>query len=122
MQSAAKVLHLSRKMPAARRRQVAPNGVLGMMIFVIAEAMFFGGLVSAHAIVRSGAVNGWPPPGQPRLPVAATLVNTAALIASGVLLYVAYRMFVRDPRRARLPMALSMALGSAFVVPVLGRP
>jgi len=116
VEAAAKVLHLSRKMPAARRRQVAPNGVLGMLIFVIAETMFFGGLISAHAIVKAGALRGWPPPGQPRLPVAETLINTAALIASGVLLYVAHRAFAHNPRRARTPMLLSMLLGAAFVV------
>ena len=114
--TAAKVLHLSRKMPAARRRQVAPNGVLGMLMFVIAETMFFGGLISAHAIVKAGALKGWPPPGQPRLPVASTMINTAALLASGVLLYVAHRAFATNPRRARLPMLLSMLLGAAFVV------
>jgi heme/copper-type cytochrome/quinol oxidase subunit 3 len=103
-------------MPAARRRQVAPNGVLGMLIFVVAETMFFGGLISAHAIVKAGAIKGWPPPGQPRLPVASTMINTAALIASGVLLYVAHRAFATNPRRARLPMLLSMLLGAAFVV------
>jgi len=36
----AKVLHIARKMPAARRRQLAPNGVIGMIIFVFAEIMF----------------------------------------------------------------------------------
>src|SRR5262245_7318921 len=116
VEAAAKVLHLSRKMPAARRRQVAPNGVLGMLIFVVAETMFFGGLISAHAIVKAGSIRGWPPPGQPRLPVAETLVNTAALIASGVLLYVAHRAFTHSPRRARMPMLFSMLLGAAFVV------
>lgn len=116
MEAAAKVLHLSRKMPAARRRQVAPNGVLGMLIFVVAETMFFGGLISAHAIVKAGALRGWPPPGQPRLPVEETLINTAALIASGVLLYVAQRAFAGSPRKARVPMLLSMLLGAAFVV------
>jgi heme/copper-type cytochrome/quinol oxidase subunit 3 len=113
--TAGKVLHIARKQPAARRRQLAPNGVLGMLIFVVAETMFFGGLISAHAIVKAGALKGWPPPGQPRLPVEETLVNTAALIASGMLLYVAQRAFAKNPRAARLPMLLSMLLGAAFV-------
>ena len=111
----AKVLHIAQKMPAARRRQVAPNGVIVMLIFVFAEIMFFAGFVSAHTIVKSGAIGGWPPPGQPRLPIEQTAINTAALIASGLLLYVAHRRFAKDPSAARVPMAIAMALGTFFV-------
>src|SRR5690349_25118959 len=107
VEATAKVLHLSQKLPASRRRQVAPNGVLGMLMFVVAEAMFFGGLISAHTIVRAGALRGWPPPGQPRLPWEATLINTAALIASGVLLYFAQRAYRSNQRSARTPMLWS---------------
>jgi heme/copper-type cytochrome/quinol oxidase subunit 3 len=111
----AKVLHIARKMPAARRRQLAPNGVIGMLIFVFAEIMFFAGLVSAHTIVRSGALAGWPPPGQPRLPVEQTAFNTAALLASGIVLFIAHRRFEKEPARARVPLAIAMALGAFFV-------
>lgn len=112
----AKVLHIARKMPAARRRQLAPNGVIGMIIFIFAEMMFFAGFVSAHTIVKSGAIGGWPPPGQPRLPIEQTALNTAALLASGALLFVAHRRFSKNPPSARLPMAVAMALGTFFVV------
>src|SRR5262245_14495533 len=95
-----KLLPLARKMPAARRRQVAPNGVIGMLIFVVAETMFFGGLISAHTIVKTMALTGWPPPGQPRLPVHETLINTAALIASGFVLYYAHRRFTHKAASA----------------------
>lgn len=111
----AKVLHIARKMPAARRRQLAPNGVIGMLIFVFAEIMFFAGLISAHTIVKSSALAGWPPPGQPRLPIEQTALNTAALLASGAVLFLAHRAFAKDPARARTPMAISMALGAFFV-------
>lgn len=111
----AKVLHIARKMPAARRRQLAPNGVIGMIIFVFAEIMFFAGFVSAHTIVKSGALGGWPPPGQPRLPIEQTAVNTAALLASGAVLFFAHRRFTTNPASARGPLALAMALGAFFV-------
>jgi heme/copper-type cytochrome/quinol oxidase subunit 3 len=116
MEAVGKVLPISRKMPAARRRQVAPNGVIGMIIFVIAELMFFAGLISAHTIVKSSALSGWPPPGQPRLPVGETLVNTAALITSGFVLYLAHRRYVRDPELAKRPMLIAALLGAFFVV------
>jgi cytochrome c oxidase subunit III len=116
VEATSKVLHLSRKMPAARRRQVAPNGVIGMLIFVVAETMFFGGLISAHTIVKNSALAGWPPPGQPRLPVAETMINTAALIASGLLLYYARRRYRLAPASARLPLLAVLLLGAFFVV------
>jgi heme/copper-type cytochrome/quinol oxidase subunit 3 len=116
METAARVLPIARKMPAARRRQVAPNGVIGMLIFVIAEAMFFSGLISAHTIVRAQALRGWPPPGQPRLPWQETLINTAALLISGVLLFVAVKAFSRSSARARKLLLSSLLLGVFFVV------
>ena len=66
----------------APRNQVASNGLLGMLLFVMAEAMLFAGMISAFTIVRSGALV-WPPPGQPRLPIEATAFNTLVLLASG---------------------------------------
>jgi heme/copper-type cytochrome/quinol oxidase subunit 3 len=102
-------------MPAARRRQIAPNGVIGMIVFVFCEVMMFSGFISAHTIVSSGAIGGWPPPGQPRLPVEQTGLNTAALLASGVAFWLAQRRFAKDPSTARGPLALVMALGTFFV-------
>ena len=92
-----------------------PNAVLGMLIFVIAEAMLFAGLVSAFMITRASAVL-WPPPGQPRLPFEETAVNTAALLASGVVLFFASRAFQREPRRARGWLLAAILLGAFFVV------
>jgi heme/copper-type cytochrome/quinol oxidase subunit 3 len=60
----------------------APSAVVGMAIFLATEAMFFAALISAFWVLRSQASD-WPPPDQPRLPAAATAVNTAALLASG---------------------------------------
>ena len=49
----------------ARREPILPSGVLGMLIFVATEIMFFSGLISAFVIGKSNAIGGWPPPGQP---------------------------------------------------------
>ena len=97
------------------RERVLPNGVLGMLIFLLTEVMLFAGLISAFLIIRSQAIV-WPPPGQPRLPVEETAVNTAALLASGIALYFARRVFRRDPTRALRPLGLSIALGLFFVL------
>jgi cytochrome c oxidase subunit 3 len=85
-----------------------------MVLFVATEIMFFGGMISALTITRTSAVM-WPPPGQPRLPVAQTAVNTAALLLSGVFLLAAQRAFLRDRRSALRPLGIAIALGSFFV-------
>lgn len=100
----------------ARRAPILPNGVLGMLIFVASEVMFFSGLISAFVIGKSNAIGGWPPPGQPRLPVEETALNTAALLASGVVLYFANRAFLKGSANTRRLLLISIALGGFFVV------
>lgn len=99
-----------------RREPIVPNGVLGMMIFIFTEIMFFSGLISAHTIVKSQAAGQmWPPYGQPRLPIEETALNSLALLVSGVVLVFTWFAFKRDPDRARIPLLLSIILGSIFV-------
>jgi cytochrome c oxidase subunit 3 len=112
-----------------RRQQVLSNGVLGMTLFVVAEAMLFAGLISAFVIAKANQLS-WPPVGQPRLPVDETAFNTVALLLSGVFLFVAARAFSRDIKRARsqvveiesgaagarTPLLISILLGAFFVL------
>jgi cytochrome c oxidase subunit 3 len=100
---------------AQQRQQLLPNGVLGMLIFVITEAMLFAGMISGFLIIKAHAAE-WPPLGQPRLPVGETAFNTAALLASGIALILANRAFNVWPNRARTPLLASLALGTFFVV------
>ena len=99
----------------ARTEPVIPSSVLGMLIFVMTESMLFAGLISGFTIIKASALI-WPPPGQPRLPIEETAVNTAALLASGALLYLARRRFNEDRSAALRPLMLSMLLGAFFVV------
>ena len=93
-----------------------PNAVLGTIIFVSAEVMFFAALISAHTIARASAMGGiWPPPGQPRLPVGRTAINTAALLASGALLWLATRYLPRARKTAEHYLEAAILLGAAFV-------
>ncbi len=94
---------------------VIPSSVMGMLIFVVTEAMLFGGLISAFTIVRAGAPV-WPPPNQPRLPFEETALNTVALLLSGVLLYVAARRFQKDRQSARIPLLGALLTGGFFLV------
>ena len=97
-----------------RPTPAVPSGVLGMLIFVVAEAMLFAGLVSAFTIIRASAVV-WPPRDQPRLPVEETALNTAALLVSGVLLFLAQRALRRDRAAAARLLLISLLLGVFFV-------
>ena len=98
------------------RRAIIPNGLLGMLIFVLTEAMLFAGFISAFTIAKAGAPV-WPPPDQPRLPVEATAFNTVMLLLSGVLLLVAHRSFHRGHRAAmRGPMWAALGTGAFFVL------
>jgi heme/copper-type cytochrome/quinol oxidase subunit 3 len=73
--------------------------------------------MSAHTIARNSALGGlWPPPGQPRLPVERTAVNTAILLLSGALLWIGSRRMSADPERAQRYVAGAIAAGSAFVL------
>jgi cytochrome c oxidase subunit III len=94
-----------------------PNSVLAMIIFVAAEIMFFSALISAHTIARNTVLGGiWPPPGQPRLPVERTAINTAILLVSGVLLWIANRYIGTDVERAKRYVAGAIVAGAAFVM------
>lgn len=96
---------------------VVPNVVLGVLIFIITELMFFSGLISAFLITRSSAGPGaWPPPDQPRLPVASTAVNTLALLVSAVVLLVAQRRQGGGRNHLRALLGTTIALGSFFVL------
>jgi heme/copper-type cytochrome/quinol oxidase subunit 3 len=86
-----------------------------MLIFITAEVMFFAGLLSAFTIVRASSMPlMWPPAGQPRLPAASTAFNTAALMLSGLALFLAHRAYRKSQGGAGL-LAASFALGATFV-------
>ena len=94
-----------------------PNAVLGTIIFVMAEIMFFAALMSAHTIARATVMGGiWPPAGQPRLPVERTAFNTMILLLSGVLLFLANRRAREDYEKALPFLAGTIATGIAFVL------
>lgn len=99
-----------------RRRPAVPSAVIGVMMFIAAEAMFFAGLISAFLVIEAGIKPGmWPPPWQPRLPVEVTAVNTAILVVSGVLMLAAGRIALKG-RTANVPLYLAATiLGVVFV-------
>jgi cytochrome c oxidase subunit 3 len=59
------------------------NARLGVVMLLGAELMFFAGLIGAFLVFRLSA-QVWPPPFQPRLPIAVTGVNTIILLVSAL--------------------------------------
>ena len=89
--------------------------VFGVVVAITTELMFFAGLLSAYNIARGRVpMSIWPPPDQPRLPIESTAANSALLLISGVLVFLA----VRTLRRKKNPVPFAVAgwvLGAAFV-------
>ena len=108
-------LHVIRSVP---RRGFTDHALFGMAVFLFTEVMLFAGFLSAYLITRNSVPPGtWPPADQPRLPFERTAFNTAALLASGALVWLANRASRRrGPQAARLPLSLGLALGALFVV------
>lgn len=89
---------------------------LGMALFIAAEAMFFAGLISAYLVFRAGNV-GWPPAGQPRLPVASTAFNTLILLLSAVFCHRAVSTIrAGRGRSSSYWIAATLAFGLFFVI------
>lgn len=98
-----------------RRKGPFEPAVLGTLIFIATEIMFFTGLLSAYNIARSKVpASIWPPPDQPRLPLESTLANSAVLVVSGVLLWLAVRAMANKKDPVKLAVA-GAALGALFV-------
>lgn len=106
-------------LPVPRPRRTKPvveSAVLGMLIFVYTEVMFFAAMLSGYHIDQARSITGvWPPPGEPALPAAATAVTTVALIASGVAVFLAGRRFRESSAAALLPLRIAAVLASLFV-------
>lgn len=99
----------------SRHRPRLDNMRLAMLMLMSGEVMFFAGLVSAYFVLRTGAAV-WPPPLQPRLPVAVTAINTAVLLGSSVFMRRAMRALGRGDRAALVGrLGAAAGLGALFL-------
>jgi cytochrome c oxidase subunit III len=89
--------------------------VLGMVVFVASEAMFFATFFGAYFTIY--AVNpAWPPAGFPRLKPELATVLTVVLVSSSVTLQIGVRAIRRDRTRAMLVwLGLTILLGAGFL-------
>ena len=102
--------------PVRTRRPVVSSAILGTLIFVVSEVMFFSGAISAFTISRNSAAPGtWPGVGLPRLPAEATALNTVLLLLSGAVLLFANRLYRKGSPQAHWATLGAWSLGAAFV-------
>ncbi len=100
--------------PSANATGIA-SSVLAVAIFIGSETMLFGGLLSGFIILRAGHPF-WPPPGQPRLPLLLTTLNTAVLAASAWTVLRALSAVKRgDLQGLRSALVATLALGVTFL-------
>src|SRR6266540_5105217 len=89
--------------------------ILGMVVFVASEAMFFATFFGAYFTIYS--VNPvWPPAGFPRLEPGLATVLTVVLVSSSATLQLGVRAIRRDRPRILLSwLGLTILLGAAFL-------
>jgi cytochrome c oxidase subunit 3 len=91
------------------------SSLLGMVLFIASEVMFFGGLFGAYFTIRSAATQ-WPPEGTPHLETWYAAVLTAILVSSSVTMQLGVWAIRRnDQRRLLLWLVVSLLLGAAFL-------
>ena len=86
--------------------------VLGMVLFISSEVMFFGGLFGAYFTLRSSATT-WPPPGTPEIELALPIALTIVLLSSSLTMHRAVAAEADADKRKWL--AITMLLGVAFL-------
>ena len=96
-----------------------PTALLGMLLFIASEVMFFGGLFATYFNARASAVGEWgPPPPAPELemlPIALPL--TIVLVSSSFTMQFGVWAIRRgDQRQLRMWVALTLLLGVSFLV------
>ncbi|HEX4689116.1 MAG TPA: cytochrome c oxidase subunit 3 [Solirubrobacteraceae bacterium] len=100
---------MSETVAPGRARRTLPNGVWGMLIFVLTEGTLFGSLLGTYFYLRFNSPQ-WPPDGIEAPSVALPLALTGALVLSAVPVVLAALAAHRGRRGA------AMALVSAALV------
>ena len=94
-----------------------PTALLGMLLFIASEVMFFGGLFAAYFNARATFVGEWgPPEGAHELDVALAAVLTAILVASSFTMQFGVWAIRRgDTGKLKMWTAITLALGVLFL-------
>ena len=94
-----------------------PTALLGMLLFIASEVMFFGGLFATYFNAKAASGDAWHPPegGHLDLPLAAVL--TAILVASSFTMQFGVWAIRRgDTGKLKLWTGITLALGVVFLI------
>jgi cytochrome c oxidase subunit III len=92
------------------------SSLLGMVLFIASEVMFFGGLFGAYFTIRSAATQ-WPPEGTPHLETWYAAVLTIILVSSSVTMqFGVWAIRKNHSRQLILWLAVSLLLGVIFLL------
>lgn len=105
----------SERSPVAHGHPNVSPSLLGMILFIASEVMFFGGLFGAYFNIRAG-FSEWPPPGTPEIEIYVTIALTVVLLSSSVTQHLAVAAIKRDDRRGLTRwIGVTVCLGVAFL-------
>lgn len=90
------------------------NPVLGMILLLITETMFFAGLISSYIVNKADVVE-WPPVDQPRLPIYLTVFSTVVLLSSAVTISLFLKKY-HNKQQSKIWLIGSIILGSLFIL------
>jgi cytochrome c oxidase subunit 3 len=101
--------------PEANRSSRIDAQLLGVLLFIISEAMLFGSFFTAYFFVRVVQNSPWPP--DPfDFPVAVASMNTAILVSSSFTVHYALHSIKRGNRRGlQVGLATTFLLGAMFL-------
>jgi heme/copper-type cytochrome/quinol oxidase subunit 3 len=108
-------LVVSRRGDPPRTAPPISNARLAVAMLIVAESMFFSGLIGAYLVFRFGT-RVWPPPGLPALPLVVTWGNTMVLMASAVTMWNAmHAARAQQAASLRRYLLATVGLGATFV-------
>jgi cytochrome c oxidase subunit III len=102
--------------PEANQSSRIDRTTLGLLIFIITEAMLFGAFFASYFFLRVVAGDGpWPPEGL-ELPKAVAGVNTVILVSSSFTIHWALESIRKQNRRGMIMgLAMTWLLGATFL-------
>lgn len=103
-----------RQLPPPRRLAFDTRTTAALVI-VAFEALLFTGLLGAFVVTRLADGAAWPPPGQPWFSPGEMALNTAALLASGALVFRAARTWENPEARIAPVVFAAILLGGFFL-------
>ena len=101
--------------PQGRTRREMSGPILGLVLFVASEAMFFAAFFGAYFTIRS-ASDVWPPKGIPHLKVDIATILTVILVSSSFVLQLGVRSIRKgDIGRFKVWLGGTIVLGVVFL-------